>query len=143
MPNEYHKKYEEKLLIAILDKYIESQGNQPYALSAFQFFSLDKDLYKTIPQIKLELVADRQNTDGRYLKNLELKKHISKNKSQTPYHFFLTDQGFIEANRLKNPLKCFIKEHWKFLIGTSFAFIASVIGILRYIEHLQSVIPKP
>ncbi|WP_432745896.1 hypothetical protein ABXJ76_08170 [Methylobacter sp. G7] len=49
MSNEYYKKDEQKLLIAILDKYIEDNGDQLVALDAYQFSSLDPSLFKTVP----------------------------------------------------------------------------------------------
>jgi hypothetical protein len=134
MSNEYYKKDEQKLLIAILDKYIEDNGDQLVALDAYQFSSLDPSLFETVPRITKEKVRDRQNSDSRYFGNLKEKEFISGKDIASPFHFRLTKSGYEEGHRLKSPKLHFCKEHWKFLFGSLLTFISVTCAILRYIN---------
>jgi hypothetical protein len=134
MSNIYYKKDEEKLLIAIFDKYISENGHQLVALDAYQLSSLDPELFKTIPRITKELTKDIQNSDARYFGSLKIKKFISGEGRTSPYHFHLTKTGFAEAHRLKSPTLFFCKEHWKFLFGSLLSFTTVLTGIIRYIQ---------
>jgi len=115
----YSIKLEEKLIIAIFDKYIETNGKQSSSLNGFQLSSFDQSLFISIPEITCGLDYDRQKSDLRYFKSLEYKNFISKNGHPSPYHFYLTERGYNEAIRLKNPIRNFLIEHWKFFTGMS------------------------
>ncbi len=93
MSNEYYKKDEQKLLIAILDKYIEDNGDQLVALDVYQFSSLDPSLFKTVPRITKEKVHDRQNSDSRYFGNLKDKEFISGKESMGSVSLILKSYG--------------------------------------------------
>ncbi|MDO6515285.1 hypothetical protein [Neptuniibacter sp. 2_MG-2023] len=134
MSNDYFIKDEEKLLIAILDKYVEDNGEQFAALDAYQISSLDPLLFENVPRITKEKVHNRQNSDGRYFENLKLKKFISGEGIASPYHFYLTPLGFQEGQRLKSPKAHFCKHYWKFLLGSTFSFLAALAAIGKYIQ---------
>lgn len=134
MGDQYYKKDEQKLLVAILDKYIEDNGDHLVALDVYQISALDPSLFKTVPRITKEKVLDRQNSDSRYFGNLKEKEFISGKNIASPFHFRLTKSGYDEGHRLKSPKLHFFKEHWKFLFGAILSFIVAVIAVLDYIR---------
>lgn len=134
MGDQYYKKDEQELLVAILDKYIEDNGDQLVALDVYQISKLDPSLFKTVPRITKEKVLDRQNSDSRYFGNLKEKEFISGKNIASPFHFRLTKSGYDEGHRLKSPKLHFFKEHWKFLFGAILSFIVAVIAVLDYIR---------
>jgi len=132
--NPYHKKLEDKLLIAIYSKYIEAHGEQQSALNTFKFNSLDESLYEGMSEAVSTPIDVLANVDARYIKNLEDKGYISKESNSTPWTFSLSHDGFLEAQKLISPYKHFFIMHWKFIIGVLLTFISSMTAIMKYIQ---------
>ncbi len=133
MGNRYHKKLEDKLLITIYQNYVAAHGEQPSSLEGFKFNSLDSSLYGEGLETLETPIDVLNNVDARYIRNLKDKELIAQ-QSETPWTYSLTEKGFIKARELVSPYKHFFITHWKFIIGTSLAFLSAIIAIMRYIQ---------
>jgi hypothetical protein len=132
--NKYHKKLEKKLLIAIYNKYVAEQGDQPSQLDVWRFSSTEPDIFKLTPEILIDTPDKRiANSDARYLGNLKEYGFIL-NNPKSSFFIHLTNKGFYEAKRLISPYKCFFKEHWKFFTALFFTVITTSAAIVRLIE---------
>jgi len=45
--------------------------------------------------------------------------------------FTLTEKGFYAAQRLLYPVKGFLEEHWKWIVGSLFTFITILLAVIR------------
>jgi len=45
--------------------------------------------------------------------------------------FTLTEKGFDAAQRILHPIEGFLKEHWKWIVGSLFTFITILLAVIR------------
>ena len=122
------KKLINDFLIVLYKRHVKHNGVTISKLDSNPFHIVDTSFSAEVPSI-----IKRKGTDAIQYKTGELAKELQARGFVTinSLDFYLTKEGFLEAEKLIHPLSHFIKNHWKWYVPVIFGFISALVAIIR------------
>jgi hypothetical protein len=123
---------EKEFLAAMLSMIEEEYGSELRYIFDRRFSGVDIEIAKRIPSLrdKLDDILIKKFV-SEWFKEAKTRRLV--NQPTTDVSFCISTQGYEKAIRNRDRLKYFWREHWKYIVTTSLAFLVAIIGVLRFI----------
>jgi hypothetical protein len=123
---------EKEFLSSLLSTVEKKYGIELRHILEHSFSAIDVDIAKQIPSLKKEIDnISIKKFICQWFEEAQVRELVIRPTKDQSYK--LSKSGYAKALKNKHLLKHFWVEHWKYIVTTSLAFIASIVAISKLI----------
>jgi len=121
---------EKDFLIFLVSSAEHSCSKQWHKIKDHQFNIMDARFTDEFPMLIYSVNPNTIARDTLYWFELSTARGFTE-KGESDYYYKLTERGYKQAIKYRNPIVFFCKEHWQFITTVSLSFIALLVAICK------------